>query len=116
MKRRGDTRRAAAPIESREGEPRQFERVREVDHILSDCRLLRRARRLGVQESRGSVPAQVDRERPVSGSCERGSHPIVGMRVVWKAVQQDHRKAGGSAALVVADLQDVRANRLWPLA
>lgn len=34
------------------------------------------------------------------------------MRIVWKAVEQDDRKCGGIAALVVTDLQDVRTNRL----
>jgi hypothetical protein len=114
MERRRHARRPPSPIETGHGEARERERVGEVDHVLADRRLLRGAWRGGIQESRRAVAAQVDGERAIASSGERGRHPIVGMRIVGKAVEQDDRKAGRISALVVPDLQNVRAHRLGP--
>ncbi len=112
MERGGDARRAPAPVEAGDGEPRQRERVREVDHILPDRRLLRRARHARIEKSGRTVAAQIDGERTVSSLGDERRHAIVGMRIVRKAVEQDHRKAGRIAALVITNLQDAGANRL----
>ena len=70
VKRRGDARRAAAPVVARNGETRQAERVGEVDQILPDRRLLAPC---AAQPHRGIAS---DRSR-ADTAPGRGARPLV---------------------------------------
>ena len=102
-----DARGAVAPVEAGQRHLLQAEGIREVGHVLGDSRLLRHPRGLGIAEARRTVAAQVGHEHPVPGVGQRRRYPVPGPNVVGKAVQQDDRKPGRVAALLVADLQHV---------
>jgi len=111
MERGRHTCRSSSPVEAGDREPRQRQRVREVDHVLTDRRLLRRARHCGIEESRRAVAAQIDGEGTVPGLCECRRHPVEGMGIVWKTVEQEHGESRGGAALVITDLQHPCSHR-----
>ena len=108
---RRDAGRAVAPIETREREALDVERVGEVDDVLRKRRLLRHSRRGRIAKSRGPIAAEPRHEHAMSGSDERRDDAVERSHVVGEAMQQNDRGAGRVAVLLVADLEHVGLHR-----
>ena len=79
---------------------------------LPDRGLLARAHRLGREESRRAIAAQIRHDRAVSARYERGTTSSKAARVVGKPVHQQHREARRRPALLIGDLERARADAL----
>src|SRR6185295_7767138 len=105
MERRGDLRRAAAPVVPGDGEAIEFQCVREVDDVLADGGLLGHPRRLWISEVRAAIAAEVRHEHAMAGARERRRHLVIRVHVIWKTVEKDDGEACGRTALDVADVE-----------
>jgi hypothetical protein len=104
--RRGDARGAIAPVVARDGKPGQRQRIREVDEVLTDRRLLRHPRSGGISKTRRSVPTQVRHEYAVPLFHKGRRDAIPRAHIVGKSVQENDRKALRVAAFLETDVQD----------
>ena len=112
QKRCDDARSAPAPIVAAENCALDFERVHEVEKVHAEGCLLARARRLGFEEPRRTVAAQIrhDHARPGLRKDRRGL--IIGVGVVREAVTQDARPARRGSIFQISDGKNAGVNRL----
>src|SRR5262249_49536694 len=83
-----------------------LQRVQEIDDIDRKRTLLTVPRRLGGQETRGAVAAQMRHDHPETGRGQHRSHVNEGVYVVGPAVQQDDRGTSGWSRFGIADIED----------
>lgn len=103
--RRGHAGRGSAPVVSREHRARDGQRIEQVPHVGADRGLLARSRRARVGELGRAEAAQVGHDDAAALGRELRRHLDVGLHVVGKAVQQQHRRAIGRTAFVEGDLE-----------
>jgi hypothetical protein len=96
---------APAPIVSGENRPFQPERVHKIREIVSECRLLTRSRRTGIEKPGRTVPAKVRHQHARAARREGRRDPVISVYVVGKTMQQNDRPARYRAALFVSDLE-----------
>src|SRR5213593_3463534 len=84
---------AASPVEAGDSEASQAERIGEIDHILTDRRLLGHARMGGIQEASGSISSQIGNQCSVSGLRERRCDVVERVSVVGETVKKDDRES-----------------------
>ena len=101
----GDACGPVAPIESSEGHLPESERIGEVDDVLRDRRLFRHPRRRRIAKSRGTVATKIRHEHPIPGIGQGPHDAVPRPHVVRKPMQQDDRKPGTHAVLLVANLE-----------
>ena len=80
------------PIESADDRFVDLQRVQQRDRVASNDRRLTVTKRVGGQEARGSVAAQVRHDHPVAGRGQQRRHVDVAMNVVRPAVQKEDRR------------------------
>ena len=73
-----------------------------------DDRRLTVTKRVGGQEARRSVAAQVRHDHPVAGRCQQRRHVDVAVNVVRPAVQKEDRRTARRARLRVPHAQEAR--------
>ncbi len=112
QKRGDDASGAPTPIVAAENRAFDLERVHEIKKVHAEGRLLAGTRRLGLEEPRRAVAAQVgnDHPRPCMRKDRRGL--IIGVRVVREAVPHDARPAGRGAVFQVGDGKNAGVDRL----
>ena len=111
-KRRDDARRPPAPIVAAEHGALDMERVHQRLEVRAKGRLLARTRRLGREEPRRPVAAQIGNDDPRPGlSQDRGGLGI-GVDVVREAVPQDAGPAGRRAIFQIGDGKNAGVDRL----
>ena len=84
-----DARRPIAPVEPRQRELLQPERVGKVDDVLGNRGLLRHARSSGIAKPRRPVATKVGHEHPVARVDQGRKGPVPGTDIVGKPVQED---------------------------
>ena len=112
QKRGDDAGGAPAPIIAAENRALDSERVHEVKKVHAEGRLLARARRLGLEEPRRPVAAQIRNDHPRPGLRKDRRGLIIGMRVVGKAVAHDARPAGRGSVFQIGDGKNAGVDRL----
>ena len=112
QKRGDDASGAPAPIVAAENRALDLERVHEIKKVHAEGRLLARARRLGLEEPRRTVAAQVGNDHPRPGLSKDRRGLIIGMGVVREAVPHDARPAGRGSIFQVRDGKNAGVDRL----
>jgi len=105
VKRRQDAGGPTAPVVPGQHGLGEAQRIHQVENIKSQGRLLARARRVGTQKPGLAKTAQPRHNYPATRLCQAGTHCCIGMDVIRKAMQQQHRRASGWAPFLVGDLQ-----------
>src|SRR4051794_28424928 len=103
---RDDASGPSTPIVAGEDRIFQIEGVNQVKEIVTERRLLTRARRSGVAKPGWSIAAQIGNNDPKAGSGQRRCNLVIGMNVVGKAVQQHDGTTIRRASFLVGDLED----------
>ena len=103
-----DVGRARPPVISGQDRVLDPEGVHQADDVVSDRRLFTAPERVGVEEPRRTVAAQMGDDHPVSGRAEPGGDIHIAVDVVRPAVQQYDDGPVGGTGLDVPDVQDPR--------
>src|SRR6476620_4180792 len=98
---RDDASGPSTPIVAGEDRTFQIEGVDQVQEIMTERRLLTRARRSGVAKPGWPIAAQIGPDDPIAGSSQRRCKAVIGMNVVGKAVQKHNRTSVRRAAFLV---------------
>src|SRR5262245_22070654 len=106
MKSSGNARRASAPVEAGHSESRKLYGIGEIDHILSDRRLLRHTWPPRIAKARGTEAPEIRHKDSISSFDERRRHIVPCMDIIRKTMQEHDRKSQRIAALLVPDIKN----------
>ena len=95
----------AAPVVARQGGALDAQGVEHVTQVGAEGCLLAGAWRLGAEEARGAVAAQVRDDDAVAGLGKRAYAGVVGSHVVGEAVHEEHGRSVVRAVRFVGDCQ-----------